>query len=232
MKNENVLVLGSKPGSMLPDINVNKIYTSNGSAERAVEFRKKYLKNELTSIVGAGEFIGNKDVSERIINSNPERIIARSGTISLPSELKKNTNLISLSNNEQLNFQSKFFKNKKISVLLGEMNYKVKFFDKIKHILKRIKNKNVLGISTGFYAILLALEENPNAKIIISGIGMKGGKHFYYSERANKFPYDPRARVDRFMMSQLINQYKSRLCTLDLDLSEVSEIKQWEGNSF
>ena len=61
---------------------------------------------------------------------------------------------------------------------------------------------------------------------------MKGGKHFYYSERANKFPYDPRARVDRFMMSQLINEYKSRLCTLDLDLSEVSEIKQWEGNSF
>ena len=44
MKNENVLVLGSKPGSMLPDINVNKIYTSNGSAEREVEFRKKYLK--------------------------------------------------------------------------------------------------------------------------------------------------------------------------------------------
>jgi hypothetical protein len=232
MTNKNILVLGSKPGSMLPDISVNKIYTSNGSAERAVEFRKKYLNNELISLVGAREFSGNEDVSKRIINSNPQKILVRAGTIILPVELKKKTNLINLTNEEQLNFQSKFFKNKKISVFLGEMKYKKKFFDQIKHILKRIKNNNVLGISTGFYAILLAVEENPGAKIIISGIGMKGGKHFYHSERANKFPYDPRARVDRFMMSQLSKKYKNRLCTLDSDFSEISGINQWDGNSF
>jgi len=46
------------------------------------------------------------------------------------------------------------------------------------HILKFIKNKNIWGVSTGFYAILLALEENPESKIIISGIGMQGGKQF------------------------------------------------------
>ena len=41
MLNNNILVLGSKPESKLPDIHVDKIYTANGAAERAIEFRKK-----------------------------------------------------------------------------------------------------------------------------------------------------------------------------------------------
>ena len=36
-----ILVLGSKPGSQLPNQDVKKIYTANGSAERANHFRKK-----------------------------------------------------------------------------------------------------------------------------------------------------------------------------------------------
>ena len=47
MENNNILVLGSKPGSRLPDENVVKIYSANGAAERAVQYRKKYLENEL-----------------------------------------------------------------------------------------------------------------------------------------------------------------------------------------
>ena len=42
MFNNNILVLGSKPDSDLPDINVKKIYTANAAAERADYFRKKY----------------------------------------------------------------------------------------------------------------------------------------------------------------------------------------------
>ena len=39
MSKKNILVLGSKPGSMLPNIKVEKIYTANGAAEKA----QKYL---------------------------------------------------------------------------------------------------------------------------------------------------------------------------------------------
>jgi len=36
-----VLVLGSKPDSKLPDIQVKKIYTANAAAERVLEYKKK-----------------------------------------------------------------------------------------------------------------------------------------------------------------------------------------------
>tara|TARA_B110000196_G_scaffold283601_1_gene265622 strand:+ start:2283 stop:2981 length:699 start_codon:yes stop_codon:yes gene_type:complete len=232
MLNNNILVLGSKPQSKLPDIHVDKIYTANGAAEKAMHFRKKYLKNELTSIVGAREFARNEQVSIRIITSKPERIIIRAGKINLPPLLEKYTKLIFLPNSVQWNFQSKFFQNKKLSLLLAEFQHQEKIFNKIVHFLKSIKNKNIQGVSTGFYAILLALEENPNSKIIISGIGMKGGKQFYKSDRSNYFVYDSRARVDRFLIKRLLKKYINRLCTLDGDLAKIANINLWNGNSF
>lgn len=104
--------------------------------------------------------------------------------------------------------------------------------DKIVHVIKAVKNRKIQGISTGFFAILLALIENPNSNIIISGIGMKGGKQFYKSDRSNYFNYNSRARVDRFLVKQLLKKYKERLYTLDLDLAEVSGVRLWNGNSF
>ena len=232
MLNNNILVLGSKPESKLPDIHVDKIYTANGAAERSIYFRKKYSKNELISIVGAREFSRNQNVSSRIIASKPERIIIRSGKINLPPQLEKYTKLICLSNSEQWNFQSKFFQNKKISLLLAELQYQENLFNKITHFLKSIKQKNIQGVSTGFYAILLALEENPHSNIIISGIGMRGGKQFYRSERSKVFVYDSRASVDRYLVTKLLENYKNKLYTLDSDLVEVSNIHKWRENSF
>lgn len=232
MLGSNILVLGSKPESKLPDIHVDKIYTANGAAARADEFRKSYQKNELTTITGAREFVRNNHVNRRIITSKPERMIIRSGKIDLPLELEGFTKLICLSNSIQWNFQSNFFRNKKFSLLLAEMQHQEQFFNKIIHFLKSIKNKNIQGISTGFYAILLALEENPDSKIIISGIGMKGGKQFYKSERSNYFTYNSRARVDRFLIKLLFKKFKDRLCTLDTSLAEIANISKWEGNTF
>ena len=129
------------------------------------------------------------------------------------------------------NFQSKFFQKKKFSLLLAELQYQDKFYNKIFHLLRSIKNKSIQGVSTGFYAILLALEENPNSNIIISGIGMKGGKQFYKFNRSNYFVYDSRARVDRFLINRLLKKYKYRLFTLDKDLIEVTNINKWNRNS-
>ena len=228
----NILVLGSKPESKLPDLQVDKIYTANGAAERAINFDKKYLKNKLTCIVGAREFSVNELAREKIIKARPERIIARSGKIILPYQIEKNIQVMCLPNSVQWNFQSKFFSNKKFSLLVAELQHQEKFSNKIFHLFNSIKNKKIQGVSSGFYAILLALDENPNSNIIISGIGMKGGKQFYKSERSNYFVYDSRARVDRFLISRLLKKYKCRLFTLDADLIEVANINKWSGNFF
>ena len=37
----DVLVIGSKPKSVIPNFSINKIYTANGAAERAKNYQKK-----------------------------------------------------------------------------------------------------------------------------------------------------------------------------------------------
>ena len=229
---DNILVLGSKPYSNLPDIEVKKIYTANGAAERADIYRKKYDNNILTCITGASEFFRNDYVSKRIINSKPQKLIIRSGIITLPSSLKNKTELNCVSNNQQWLFQSNFFNQGKISLIFAELNYYKSIFKSSLHFLKSLKNKKLQGVSAGFYAILVALIENPNANIIISGIGMQGGKQFYKSERSNYFVYDARARVDRFLIKKLKNSYKKNMYSLDDELVNIAKISKWDNNCF
>ena len=152
-----ILVLGSKPESQLPDLDVKKIYAANGSAERAILYRKKYSNNVLTCIAGAREYARNDDVNRRINDSKPENLIIRAGKIELPQTLENKTKLICLTNYEQWNFQAKFFKQKKLSLIFGEFQYQDNFFNKITHILRGFKNNTLQGISTGFFCILIAL---------------------------------------------------------------------------
>ena len=66
-----VLVLGSKPESLFPDVKVEKIYSANGAAERALNYKKKYPNIEHVALTGAKEFMENENVSKRIILSKP-----------------------------------------------------------------------------------------------------------------------------------------------------------------
>ena len=79
--NKYILVLGSKPESQLPDEDVKRIYAANGSAERAMLYRKKYSNNLLTCIAGAREYARNEHVSKRINEAEPENLIIRAGKI-------------------------------------------------------------------------------------------------------------------------------------------------------
>ena len=232
MAKDNILVLGSKPDSNLPDVEVKKIYTANGAAERAITYRKKYNNNILTCITGASEFFRNEYVSKRIIDSKPQKLIIRSGIISLPISLKNKTELSCISNKKQWLFQSNFFILGKVSLILGELNYYKSFFKSSFHTIKAIKNKKLQGVSSGFYAILVAIFENPNANIIISGIGMQGGKQFYKSERSNYFVYDSRARVDRFLIKKMKKSLKKNMYSLDEELVNTANITRWDNNRF
>ncbi len=232
MIKKSVLVLGSKPGSFLPDINVGKIYTANGAAERAEIYRKKFKNNELICICGASEFARNEHVSSRIIKSKPQKLIIRSGKIELPDEIKNDTKLVCMGAKNQWNFQKHFFYYNGISLFLSEFLHQEKFLDKFKHVIKSIRNNNLWGVSTGFFAILLALSENLDSNIIVSGIGMRGGKQFYKSERSKYFIYDSRARIDRFMIKKLKKTFKKRLFSLDNELVELASISKWDRKSF
>ena len=79
---------------------------------------------------------------------------------------------------------------------------------------------------------MLALKENLDSNIIVSGIGMVGGGHFYPSERAKIFDHTPRARVDRYLIKRIDNKLKKRIFSLDRELVKIADVNYWKGNFF
>tara|TARA_B100000989_G_scaffold254340_1_gene203017 strand:- start:7892 stop:8575 length:684 start_codon:yes stop_codon:yes gene_type:complete len=223
----DALVIGSKPKSVIPNFLISKIYTANGAAERAKNYQKKFPKTSLTCLVGDLEFEKNINVRVRITEAFPDRMIVRGKKIHLPEKLKTKCELKYLSFTSQLKFQSKFFQGGNFTVIYSEFFREIKTKDKIKYFLKNLKKLEFQGVSTGFFSILKALDENPNSNILITGIGMSGGKQFYTNERNKSYDYTARSRVDRFLIKKLKNEYKKNIYTTDEDLHLNGNIKLW-----
>ena len=224
-KNDYVLILGSKPGSPMPNIEVTDVYAANGAAERAKTYKTFFPSANIISVIGAREFEKNIEVQKRVLDASPDIVVSRSGKLDLEKyNFKRETKFITFSNFEQLMIQSNFFNFHILDIILKETYYESKFFKKIVHLIKSMKSGRLTGASTGFFSILYALKINPQKKVIISGIGMTGGGH-YYNENSNR--YSNRSLVDRKLILNLKSFFKSRLCTTDQELSKIAGIEFW-----
>lgn len=229
-KNDYILVLGSKPNSKIPKIQVDSIFAANGAAEIAKNYLNLFPKTIFTSVIGAREFEMNQEVQKRVLLSNPDILISRLGYLDHRKyEFELKTKFIFLSNFEQFKMQSQFFSLNMIDVLYCESFYERGFVKRIIHLYKSMKNNRLTGVSTGFFSILYALNKNPSKKIIISGIGMKGGGH-YYNKISDR--YTKRSFVDRKLILNLKSEYRKRLYTTDEELSRNANLKFWEGKDF
>ncbi len=220
-KNEYILVLGSKPEYIIPNLTFNYIYAANGAIERANEYKKKNSKLELISVLGGREFEKNLEVKKRVLNSSPDKIICRLGKIDYKKyNFSQKLNFQYLTNYQQLKIQSNFFNYGLLNILFLETYYENSFLKKITHMFRSIRRGALVGTSTGFFAILCALLKHPDKKIFISGIGMIGGDHKY----SDKDRYNKRSIVDRRLILNLKENYKNRLITLDKDLAHNAHI--------
>ena len=230
MSKKNILVLGSKPGSMLPNIKVEKIYTANGAAEKAQKYLDRFPNTPFTAVIGGREFEINEEVQKRVIKSHPDILLSRSGSIKFEKyDFPKKTNYEFFSFKEALFFQSQFFKLNILDILIKEFYYEEKISSKIIHVLRLIKNGKLGGVSTGFFSILHALKLYPESDIIISGIGMSFGGHFYDKKGSR---YNNRSKVDIALMKNLKKKFKNRLYTLDVDLNTNTKINLFKLETF
>ena len=227
-KDKYILVLGSKPNSKLPLVEVTNIYAANGASEIGSYYKKIFPSSILISVVVGKEFEKNYEVQKRVIESAPEEMISRSGYIGiLKYKLNNDIKFIYFSNFKGLLFQSNFFKKNFFDVLIKETYYEDDILNKIKHIFKCVRHNAFTGVSTGFFSILYALNNHPNCKIILSGIGMSKGSHLYN----DKNRYNKRSVVDRMLFNSLKKEYTSRLMTTDNDFSNDTGIQIWEGKT-
>ena len=84
-------------------------------------------------------------------------------------------------------------------------------------------------MSTGFFAILLALKENPDKNIFVSGISMTDGGHFYNLHDKLK-DVNQRRKVDKFLIKLLHKKYKKRMFSCDRDFANLANINYFENN--
>tara|TARA_B100001287_G_scaffold271846_1_gene272694 strand:- start:778 stop:1464 length:687 start_codon:yes stop_codon:yes gene_type:complete len=224
--NKFILILGSKPNSIIPKVDYSHIYAANGASALARSIIEANSKVYFTSVVGGREFLKNSKVQFRVINSKPDRLISRVTNIDTQQfNFSKEMEYKFFNNLQQLNFQSNFFKFGIIDVIFKELNYEIKFINKLKHFIKIIKSGYITGISTGFFAFLHAIYENPGKKIIISGIGMSAGGHFYKKETDE---YTNRSYVDRKLILNLKEKFRDNVYTTDENLANIGKFKLWK----
>jgi hypothetical protein len=226
LKKKYILVLGSKPDSVLPKKKfiINKIYAANGSIQRIEKFRLKN-KIKIVSVASSLEFERNMQVQKRVLNAFFDKIIIRAGYVDVKKYFFKNKNFLykNYTKWKDVWFQKKFFKYGFLSLLIGESKYQLNLFLKLKHLIKIIFQTQTFGVSTGFFSIMQAIYENPNCNIIVSGIGLEKGGHFY---NKNLIRHNNRANVDKYLMGHLKKKYKIKLYTLDESMHVLGNVSK------
>ncbi len=237
----SILVLGSRYGVKLPDINFKKIYSANGAAELVKAYNKKFDNIDHTSVFGVREFISNTSVREKIINSNPTRLVIRNGKLNLNNYNFNNKIIVNqFSSFDDLKMQISSLNLSIFGFIYSELKYNEN--NKISYFLKCLKKGFFQGFTSGLFAALLALNENPKSEIIISGIGLEeGGGHFYTSKdhagffsqndllnKVNKFRNTNRKKVEAYLFEYLKENIKKRMLSTDKDFCKLGNIKYFD----
>jgi len=76
---------------------------------------------------------------------------------------------------------------------------------------------------------LYSLQQHPDCDVILTGIGMKAGGHFYDN---NSQRYSNRSKVDQFLFNNLKKKYRDRIKTIDKDLSKLMNITYLDVGTF
>ena len=236
--NNKILVLGAKFNVRLPDEKFEKVYTANGAAILAKDYKDKYQNTYHVSVFAKEEFSKNLVVQKSVIKSQPDKIFIRNGEINLEDyNFKKLDKYQRISSFEDMKIQLKFINLNFVEFIKTELNYKDN--DKLSYLIRCLKKFYFQGFSTGFFSLLLALQENPESKIFISGVGLnEGGGHFYTSSNHKGFfsnndkkkiyntPYrnTNRKRVERHLFKNLKPNVLGRIVSIDRELCEIADI--------
>jgi hypothetical protein len=213
--NKKILVLGSKPNFRIPLIDFDKVYSSNASAEIAKKYQNKIKQIPHTCIVGAKNYIKINEIKKRIIRAKPDELVIRSFKNKYLDSFNNKIKKKFISNYDQLNLQSQFLKRGIFDLIYSELSYETILLNKIKYFIKCLVNNEFLGFSTGIFAALYALNENQNSQVFLSGIGLKGGSHYYGSGNMTL----NRGKVDEKMFSKLKTEYLNNIIISDSDIN-------------
>lgn len=213
-----VLVLGSKPDSILPDIRPVHIYTANAAAKRAKPYRELNPDVQLTCIVG-GMAILEEYLKKIVKDAEPTRVITKNPCPRPLNDLFpefRNKGVLTLNRNNKDSYHLQHS-------ILGRKAYWGEWIKltsqnilqkptKIPRILYNLlREKYPRGTSAGMFCVIMAAIEFPGHPILVSGISLQGGEHF---DQVDYFT-SSRGKIDRYLCRSLPGRVKNNLFTVD-----------------
>lgn len=212
-----VLVLGSKPDAVLPDLWPRAIYTANGAAARALGYLER-APVPVTCVAARGAVALPRDQAA-IIAARPDRVIIRRENREVEPILRQHlpeARIVQLSEEEQWLLQRRIVGWR---LLIAELQYARPLKQKIRRLRAHFaQGGSSLGASTGLFAALLAADEHPKAEIVMAGIGVEPGGHFYGNQGK---AHGDRSRVDAWLLPRLPTSLRTRLTSTDQALSSL-----------
>lgn len=218
-----VLVLGSKPDSILPDIRPVHIYAANAATLKAKPYRELNPDVPLTCIVD-GKGILEEYLQNVVKAAKPNSVITKNPSTRSLDELFpefKNRGVRTKNMKSRDSYKLQYS-------ILGRRAYwaewlKLTSIDKLqspKRIPKILYNlvmeKYPRGTSSGMFCVIVAAVEYPGHPIVVSGISLQGGGHF---DHVNYFS-SSRGKIDRYLCRSLPGHVKNNLFTVDPMMAE------------
>lgn len=220
----NILVLGSGHQKKIKNIDFAKIYAANASIIKSKNYSSDSKKISINLVTTVNSLKSDIPTRRNANIIKPKKIFIRRGNQKKFNGINFSYVSKNFSSKKQKSFQNKFFYFGKLLLFISEILYGNSFIDKFNYLKNYfIYKKNFLGVSTGFFSILLALDENPRSKIFISGISMSNSYHFYKLIGKEK-KIMTRHKVDKFMIKFLKKKFKLRMYTNDKKFSEIAKI--------
>lgn len=221
MISEYCIVLGSKPQAPLPDIDPVHIFTANAAAALAPNYRSTGAAH--TAIVSSLQF-KNETVFNKVINARPAEIIIRGHKIKNNPDPVDNIPVTYINGNEQFRLESKYFGFYNLRAFLLRPG-----INKIKSLIRHLQGTDyIFGTSTGLWSILYALDKYPEKKVIVAGIGLQGGGHFYGKD---EFRNEDGIK-DYLIAKNLKRKARERVFTTDAKFAERTGATFWDGPVF
>ena len=210
MTGKRILVLGSGP-VVFPTFQVLRLYTANAALEHLDH--NEVLNCHKTSVIGQYQY-KKVDVFQSITRHQPNRVVYRAGLCGLGRDFFSSEK-IQIDNHylNGINLHRKYWS--LCQLLRAESLHMAKgqsVLRALKRILKLAKYARPIGLSTGAYALLLALHENPTSTIMVDGITFSASA--YGIARRGQFS-KAHAEADSYLLSCLPDEDRQRILFRD-----------------
>ncbi len=229
-----IVVIGSRPGLRLPDVDATEVIAANAAVPLTQHYRS-HFGSSLTAVIASTGLRDDAWLKSALRAVAPDEIVVPGSKVAnasaiLTDELGLEGATIRIFDRdwgfkllrERIGRRAYWAASRRYRFYTPEVKRLVRY---VYRILARKQMRSEMA-STGVTAILLALtRSDPDGIVVVTGIGLTKGGHFNGLGTFGK----GRARVDRAVMAGLPQRDRARLRTTDPEFARRAHVKMFDG---